>query len=523
MKRDWTDGYVSDINYSFGYYQELAPSFIQFSLLLNGFSPPATQGKYSYCELGFGHGVSANIFAAANPRGEFWGTDFNPDHALFANELAKAADISAHWMDSSFEEFLDLETPQFDFITLHGVWSWISPSAQNSIVEILRRKLKVGGAVFLSYNVLPGWGAEMPLRELLRLHTEYASPKGISTSQKISKALNFAQALSECGATYFTDHQQAKNQLQDMLSSDSSYLAHEYFNRSWAPTYFADLAATLEKAKLTFACSLHASDLLGEFRHKPQFDGLLEKTDSNLLRETVNDYALNRRFRRDVFIRGAKRLCEQEKNAQLLELRYLPVKTTSEISLNAKTPYGSFALSDTIYKPVINAFKSIKTPITLHELRKNIDVAALNINDLIEVIGVMVARQDIQPIFEEEFQGTKNKCEKLNKVIAENARYYNDVKYLSSPVTGKAVDANRFELLFWLAWQEGNRTPSDLALRGWEFFLELGQPMVTAQGVLNNINDSLDAFKNNANQFVETVAPLWISLGILKQESNSNT
>jgi SAM-dependent methyltransferase len=516
MKRDWADGYISDINYSFGYYQELAPSFIQFSLLLNGYSPPATEGKYSYCELGFGHGVSANIFAAANPRGQFWGTDVNPDHALFASNIANKSGISAHLMDCSFEEFLELDTPQFDFITLHGVWSWISPAAQHAIVEILRRKLKVGGAVFLSYNVLPGWGAEMPLRELLRMHTEYASPTGTSTPNKITHALRFAQALKESGAAYFTEHHQAANQLQDMLSSDSSYLAHEYFNRSWAITYFADLAATLEAAKLTFACSLHASDLLGEFRHKPQFNGLLEKTASNLLRETVNDFALNRRFRRDVFVRGARRLSEQEKNARILALKYIPVKTAQEISLNAKTPYGSFTLSETLYRPVINAFANVTSPISLNQLRQDPEVAKLSVHDLIEVIGVMFARQDIHPIFEnEEFACAKTQCEKLNRVIAERARYYNDIKYLSSPLTGKAVEANRFELLFWLAWQEGKRSPDELAKRGWEFFSALGQPMATANGVMNNDHDSLATFKSNAHQFVETVLPLWLRLEVL--------
>ena len=519
MKRDWADGYVSDINYSFGYYQELAPSFIQFALLLNGYSPPATHGKYNYCELGFGHGVSANIFAAANPRGQFWGTDINPDHALFASNIANTSGISANWKDCSFEEFLELDTPQFDFITLHGVWSWISPAAQHTIVEILRRKLKVGGAVFLSYNVLPGWGAEMPLRELLRMHTQYASPTGTTTSNKITQALNFAQTLKESGAAYFTEHPQAANQLQDMLGSDSSYLAHEYFNRSWEITYFADLAATLEAAKLTFACSLHASDLLGEFRHKPQFNGLLDKNASNLLRETVNDYALNRRFRRDVFVRGARRLSEQEKNARLLALKFMPVKATEEISLQAKTPYGSFTLSESLYRPVINAFSSVIEPITLNQLRQDQEVATLSVSDLVEVIGVMVARQDIHPIFEnEDFSCAKTQCKKLNQVIAERALYYNDIKYLSSPVTGKAVEANRFELLFWLAWQEGKRTPEELAKRGWEYFSALGQPMATANGLMNTEHDSLTAFKNNAHRFVKKILPLWLKLEILTHD-----
>ena len=142
MKRDWSDGYVADITYSHGYFHELAPSYLRYHLLANGLALPSDGGAYTYCELGYGQGVSANLHAAANPRGEFWGTDFNPDHALYARSLARQSGVSAQWLDLSFEAMLDTPTPSFDFIVLHGVWSWVSPAAQHALVEFMRRKLK---------------------------------------------------------------------------------------------------------------------------------------------------------------------------------------------------------------------------------------------------------------------------------------------------------------------------------------------------------------------------------------------
>ena len=86
------------------------------------------RSSMNYLELGYGQGVSANLHAADNPRGEFWGTDFNPDHALYARSLARQSGVSAQWLELGFEAMLDTPTPPFDFIVLHGVWSWVSPA-----------------------------------------------------------------------------------------------------------------------------------------------------------------------------------------------------------------------------------------------------------------------------------------------------------------------------------------------------------------------------------------------------------
>ena len=39
----WTDGYVSDIEYSAGFYAEQAPAHLALTCLLNGVEPPETR------------------------------------------------------------------------------------------------------------------------------------------------------------------------------------------------------------------------------------------------------------------------------------------------------------------------------------------------------------------------------------------------------------------------------------------------------------------------------------------------
>src|SRR5271165_4466366 len=90
---DWTAGYVTELEYTHGYYRELAPGLLRFGCLSAGIAPPSAR-KLRYLELGFGQGLSINIHAAA-VAGEFWGTDFNPTQVAYARSLVEAAGSGA--------------------------------------------------------------------------------------------------------------------------------------------------------------------------------------------------------------------------------------------------------------------------------------------------------------------------------------------------------------------------------------------------------------------------------------------
>ena len=90
---DWTSGYVTELEYTHGYYRELSPSLLRLACLSGGIAPPSTK-SLNYLELGYGQGLSINVHAAAVD-GEFWGTDFNPTQVAHARALAEAAGSGA--------------------------------------------------------------------------------------------------------------------------------------------------------------------------------------------------------------------------------------------------------------------------------------------------------------------------------------------------------------------------------------------------------------------------------------------
>lgn len=499
MKRDWSDGYVADVTYSHGYFHELAPSYLRYHLLVNGHGCPSDGGRYTYCELGFGQGVSANVHAASNPRGEFWGTDFNPDHALNAQALARDAALHAHWLDQSFEELLDTATPRFDFIVLHGVWSWVSPAAQHALVELMRRKLKPGAAVFISYNVLPGWNAEKPLRDLLWMHTEHASPPDTPTPERIARALEFARTLRRQGCAFFTENARASKALDDMLRQEPGSLAHEYFNSSWWLTYFADVERSLQAASLRFACSVHLSDISGEIDDRLAGTGLLEPTVGARMRETAADFVLNRRFRRDVFMRGSLALTPAQQWAALDDVGFALLRPAAEVSMFFNTPYGQMAMEEARVKPLLEMLAQAAGPVTLGELRDSQELAGWAAQDLVLHLSRLVARRDVCPVFADDAAFAQEaKARDFNAAVARRAQIDDSIRYLASPVAAAGIDSSRHERLFWQAWEDGHRGHAKLA-----------------QAVAPWCEEPQDELERQATSFVTRKVPIWQRLGLL--------
>ena len=147
MSQIWNEGYFTDVGYTYGYYREISPVFQRFCLLINGFDVPHSEHP-AHCELGFGQGVSVNVHAASNP-GDYVATDFNPAHATHARALATAAGRNTRLYDDSFEQLLNrTDLPQFDSISLHGIWTWVSRDNHKIITEFTRRYLKPGGILY---------------------------------------------------------------------------------------------------------------------------------------------------------------------------------------------------------------------------------------------------------------------------------------------------------------------------------------------------------------------------------------
>lgn len=343
---DWTSGYVTDIGYTFGYYSELNPLALKLPFLNSGIIPPEV--GYA-CELGFGQGLSTNIHAAGSLV-HWHGNDFNPEQTAHANELAAASGAKVDLVDDSFAEFVNRpDLPEFDYIGLHGIWSWISDENRTHIVEFIRKKLKVGGVVYISYNTLPGWSAFAPVRYLMTEHAELVGAEGQGILGRIDESLLFTEKLLAASPAYARANPQVSERIKNLKQQSRQYLAHEYFNRDWQPMSFSSVKGWLAPTKLSYACSANLLDHVDEINLSQEQIALLQSVNDPQLRETTKDFMVNQQFRRDYWVKGGRRLLPQQQLNRLRQFTCVLIVPPNSISMNFQASQGEVSMTESIY------------------------------------------------------------------------------------------------------------------------------------------------------------------------------
>jgi len=511
---DWTEGYVTEIGYTYGYYQELNPLRACWALLNAGYEPPSVgPNGWNVCELGFGQGVSLNAHAAAIP-GSWWGTDFNPAQAAFASKLARASGAPIHVFDDAFSQFAERDTPMFDFIGLHGIWSWVSDENRKVIVDFVRRKLRVGGVLYVSYNSLPGWATGMPLRRLMVEYERSMAAPGTTMTSRIDSALEFCERLIATDPAVARANPQMASRLSRIKDQPRSYLAHEYFNRDWKPMYFSEMAEWLAPAKLDFGASAFMLDHLHGVTFTPAQAKLLAEISDPILRETVQDFCVSQQFRRDLWIRGPRRISPHEQAALMREQRVVLMEPARLVNLTVQGPSGELKLNESLYRPVIEALSDHK-PTSVIALEKKLAETGIRWPQLKEVLSVLIGSNAIALAQAEKVaQRQKATTDQLNAALIRLSHTGRELTCLVSPVTGGGVTVGRIPQLFLAARSQQLKAPQDWAHYAWNVLNSQGERMLKDGVALQSLEENLNYLQSMAQAFSDAQLPVLKAVGI---------
>lgn len=429
---DSADGYVSEIGYAVAYHAELNPLRARLALLNAGWAAPDVTDA---CELGFGQGLALNIHAAAS-QVRWRGTDGLPAHAAFARELAAASGADVELDEQTFEVFCArTDLPDFDFIGLHGVWSWVSEANARIIADFLGRKLKPGGVAYVSYNALPGAAAMAPLRQVLVTHAA-TSTGGIGG--RIDGAFDFAGRLMRLTPRYAT-RPEAVERVETLRRRGHGYLAHEYFNRNWRPMHVAGMAEALAPAGLSFACPAGLLDHVDPINLTGAQWTFLQDIADPVLRQTARDFMLNQEFRRDYWIKGPRRLSAQARNEALREMRLVLTRPRAEVSLTVSGALGEATLAEPLYGPVLDALDG-RGPRAIGEIEQTLEGTGIGLSHIVQAAMVLAGKGDIAPAQDAATADlTAPATRALNAALLALAHDEDGAVTLASPVTGGGV------------------------------------------------------------------------------------
>ncbi len=514
MTTDWTAGYTAEVAYTYGYYPELNPQRMRMALLHAGLAAPTVNAA---CELGFGQGITINLHAAG-AAAHWVGTDFNPAQASFAQQLAGLSGSGADLFDDAFEDFARRDDlPMLDFIAMHGIWSWISNENRQIIVDLIARRLRPGGVLYISYNTLPGWASFAPMRHLLAQHAEVLGTQGQGILGRVDASLAFASELMAAEPLYAKANPQVAERLKGLGNQSRSYLAHEYFNQHWQPMYFSDMQRWLGAAKLQYGCSANFYDHLDALNLTPAHQALLASCTDAGWREQVRDYLTNQQFRRDYWVKGARNLSAIEQTEQLRQTRVVLLVQPQGLEMKFKGRLGEAKPQGGLYAALLEALAASPAALTLGELEKQLARhPGATFAKLREMVMAMLGAGYIGLAQDEgAAQAAHASCARLNAHLASLSRATADLNYLASPVTGGGVIVQRFPQMFLTALAQGATDAASVATHVWQVLKSQGQKLQVQGRALQSEADNVATLQAQAQDFLTKQWPLLQRLGVV--------
>jgi SAM-dependent methyltransferase len=511
----WNEGYVSEVTYTTGFYREFSPGWIALAAMLLGHRPPPSSGAFRWAELGCGQGLAPNALAAAHKQAEFWGFDFNPSHIENARRMAASAGLgNAHFVEASFAELAAGDgpaLPSFDYIVLHGVWSWVSAENRAHMVEFIRRHLAPGGIAYVSYNALAGWASMVPVQRMMRLLAQVQpGPSGEAVGRAMANTLEIARS----DAGFFSVNPAVLGRLEQAQALDNRYLAHEYFNTSWDPVTFDEVSTAMEDAKCGFIGSATLTDNIDGVSVPAGVAKLLTQVTDQRLREAIRDLGAARPFRRDLFRRGTEAPPQGEHLALLQSLVLTGLGRENERDLKISTGIGHVVPRPEIYDPLIQ--RMAHGPLSFDELRSTGPLAGQPLSEVLQVLAFLLTGGLALPSQPEAaaIEATAGATALNRQIGLANANGAN-INALVSPRLGTAVVVDVVETLLLLPLLDGHANPAVLTEHVLELLAKSGRSVLKDGAVTTDPDQTREVMGRTVARILSERIGLFRSLGIL--------
>lgn len=230
----------------------------------------------------------------------------------------------------------------YDYIIVHGVYSWVPDQVRDAILSICRHHLSPHGVAYISYNTYPGWKAKDAIREMLRFHTRDITDltKKVEAAFDLLNVFPSADSSTKDPAALVIERlRKDLNQMEDA----ATYLIHEYLVDINQPYYFSQFLDQIRAAGLQYLDDAYPGSASLTRLPAPAQEWITKNFSDRASQQQYIDLLGNVSFRRSLVCRG-----DQTLDHRVLFSRYvnLHVTATSRIEENSTAQNGNGYCTD---------------------------------------------------------------------------------------------------------------------------------------------------------------------------------
>ena len=220
---------------------------LQAKAKMYGLTPAPIKGA-RVLELGASCGGNLIPQALYYPEATFTGIDLSGVQVQHGNEIIQSIGLTNVTLLE--KDILDIDESfgTFDYIIVHGIWSWVPDIVKDKILSICNVNLSDNGIAYVSYNTYPGWKRLEQLRDIMLYSEKRAMDQNL-----LERTLYTKNVLKMVADTMSSDERSRTqsdykiNNIQRVLNSNDYYVAHEYLETFNDPVYVSEFIDRAQK------------------------------------------------------------------------------------------------------------------------------------------------------------------------------------------------------------------------------------------------------------------------------------
>lgn len=280
-----------------------APGHMRAVAALYGIAAPAIENA-RVLELGCAAGGNLLPFAAAYPSAYALGIDLSAQQVASGQAVVEALGLKNLDLQAMSITDISKDLGQFDYIIVHGVFSWVPPVVRDAILRVCRENLAPQGIAYVSYNTYPGWKASDVVRDAMILNSH-----GTQTPQERLARAKDMMGMLENGLSSDNPLRGAlQHAVRQLRKHSDYYLLHEYLEAVNSPCYFLEFAAAAQQSGLAYLADAEpqSSMAINYGNNVAILHTALSADCPREMREQYLDFAVGRQFRKSLLIHAER-------------------------------------------------------------------------------------------------------------------------------------------------------------------------------------------------------------------------
>jgi Predicted methyltransferase regulatory domain/Methyltransferase domain len=253
-------------------------------------------------ELGCAAGANLVPMAAAFPEASFVGVDLSAAQVRAGRAEVEALGLKNLTLREADIAALPTGLGTFDYVLVHGVFSWVPRAVQEGVFSCLRTCLAEHGVGFVSYSALPGAHARMALGEMLRWHVRGET----NLKRRVERARRFAEQLAVYADSKSGTAAALRKLVGELGGLSDAQVLHDHLAEAYQPLSLSSFAARAAEHRLQYLADAQFHSMFADAL-EPEVAALVrEGAEDQVALEQALDFFQHRPFRTSLLCHTAR-------------------------------------------------------------------------------------------------------------------------------------------------------------------------------------------------------------------------